>query len=582
MASPKAAPAPPSSAAEVFGRLALTSAKLATPLFLIGLIYFIRSLHGRPEGLFFQTQDAILLILTPMLIAALSLWALKMLPSMGVEHLLNRKAVWLTALAVVPIGLAGVWLVFENYVLSLDEFMANFDAEIFRSGHLMAKVPIEWLPYADALTPKFVLETKDHAFWASAYLPVNALLRAGGAILHIQPLVNPLLAGLAVVMTWAVGRQLWPGHPRRAAAAALLLATSSPFLVMSMTAYAMTAHLAFNMVWLWLFLKDRRDTDALAIVVGAAACGLHQVVFHPFFAGPFILELLIARRWSRAVMYIGAYAVIGIFWISYWVLIYRLVGAQPQTASAAGGSYFANQLAHFLANASADNFGLMAMNLARFVTWQNLLVLPLMVTGGVAAFRLGGPLRAMALGLIVVPALLTIVLPTQVHGWGYRYLHGMLGTGCLLAVLGWVELTGALSAEQRQRANRGLALASLVSLVVLVPLHAYQARSFSHPLARVYRTIASRPEDVVLVDNATVWFDQGSMTRNDPFLRNRPKVMLLALLDDAKLDALCRQGTVWVFDGHNPAFRDILTADLGLDEHVAQLRAHLRQTGCAA
>jgi hypothetical protein len=411
---------------------------------------------------------------------------------------------------------------------------------------------------------------------------VNALLRAGGAMLHIQPLVNPLLAALALIMTWAVGRQIWPQQPRRAAAAALLLATSSQFLVMSMTAYAMTAHLAFDMLWLWLFLKDRRGTDALAILVGAAACGLHQVVFHPFFAGPFILELLIARRWARATIFIGAYAIIGIFWISYWVLVYRLVGAQPETATAAGGSYFANQLATFLSRASAENFGLMAMNLARFVTWQNIVVLPLMCAGGLIAFRKGGPLRAMAVGLIFVPAFLTVVLPTQVHGWGYRYLHGMLGTGCLLAVLGWTELTKALSGLERERANRGLVWASLVSLVILFPLHAWQARNFSHPLARSYSAIVNRPEDFVLVDNVTVGFDQGSLTRNDPFLRNRPKVLLLAVLDEGQLDALCKKGKVWVFDGHNPAFNGILVFDIGFSEEMAALRNHLRQTGCAA
>jgi hypothetical protein len=351
---------------------------------------------------------------------------------------------------------------------------------------------------------------------------------------------------------------------------------------MSMTAYAMTAHLAFNMVWLWLFLKNRRWADAIAILVGAAACGLHQVVFHPFFVGPFILELLLARRWARAGTFILAYGVIGLFWISWWTFAFSATGAVPADAQSAGGNYFAHQLAFFLGRFDSSNFGLMAENLVRFVTWQNILLAPLLFVGGRAALKSAGPLRAMTVGLLLVPTLLTIVLPTQVHGWGYRYLHGFLGAAALLAVAGWGQITAALDPVQRKLANRGFLVASLASLGILFPILAAEARAFSHPLAASDRAIRERKEDFVLVDHITVGYDSGSMVRNDPFLRNRPKVLLLILIPPDDLDALCRRGHAWIFDGANPAAKGIVTFDFEEEyrQQIAQMRAHLKQIGC--
>ena len=71
--------------------------------------------------------------------------------------------------------------------------------------------------------------------------------------------------------------------------AAVLLATSSQFLLTAMTPYSMTAHLALNLAWLWLFLRGGVVGHSLAIAVGALACGLHQLVFHPLFVAPFAL-----------------------------------------------------------------------------------------------------------------------------------------------------------------------------------------------------------------------------------------------------------------------------------------------------
>src|SRR5262249_11996256 len=123
-------------------------------------------------------------------------------------------------------------------------------------------------------------------------------------------------------------------------------------------------------------------------------------------------------------------------------------------------------------------FGLMAEALVRFATWQSLLAAPLALVGAGAAFRAKGHFRALALGLVFTLAAMLVLMPAQTLGWGYRYLHGLLGSVALLAMLGWAALTDGLGAAERSRANRAFVAAGLVSALALFPLRAWQANRF--------------------------------------------------------------------------------------------------------
>ena len=217
--------------------------------------------------------------------------------------------------------LAGRRFALAGFPLSMDEFMAGFDARIFRHGLAMAPVSPFWRPLVTALQPMFILPTPGSQYWASEYLPMNAAFRALAASPAWASLVNPAWAAVSVVSVYGVGRQLWPDKPAVATVAAVLLATSSQFLVTAMTAYAMPAHLALNLVWLWLFLRGGKLDHAGAAIVALVACGLHQLAFHPLFAAPFVLQLVVDRRWRSAGFYIAAYAFVGLFWVFYWTMI---------------------------------------------------------------------------------------------------------------------------------------------------------------------------------------------------------------------------------------------------------------------
>ena len=111
------------------------------------------------------------------------------------------------------IAFAGARLVYEGYALSLDEFMARFDAAIIARGQLMAPVAPAWRPYLSALQPIFVNPIGGGADWASVYLPVNAVMRGLAMRIGAEPLVSPALAAVSVLAVHAVARKLWPARP---------------------------------------------------------------------------------------------------------------------------------------------------------------------------------------------------------------------------------------------------------------------------------------------------------------------------------------------------------------------------------
>ena len=79
----------------------------------------------------------------------------------------------------------------------------------------------------------------------------------------------------------------------RAWVAAGFLVTSSQFVFTSMTAYAMPAHLAINLLWLYAFLRGDRAGWFAAPLIGVVALGLHNPFPHALFVTPFLVSILL-------------------------------------------------------------------------------------------------------------------------------------------------------------------------------------------------------------------------------------------------------------------------------------------------
>ena len=489
------------------------------------------------------------------------------------------RTVALAGAATALIACVGWFVVCHAYPLSMDEFMAGFDAEIFRHGRPLAEIAPAWRDYDVPLQPQFVLHVPGGRAWASLYLPVNAALRAGFGLIGAAWAAGAVYAVIALVAVFALARRFWPGRPDAAVVAVALTATSTQFLVTAMTPYAMSAHLAFNLVWLWLFLRPDWKSQTGAVVVAALACGLHQVVFHPLFAAPFVLGLWIERRWARAALHTTAYALIVVFWILYWKLIAPSGGVEVVGGSSLGAGLFLRRIQALLVNFNLAGVGYMAKNLVRFIAWQNPLMPALALAGAAAAVRARGTFRALLAGMILTLLLIWVLLPFQGHGWGYRYLHGFLGSLALVAAFGWVRLTDALAGSDRRALPAMLVRASAASVLVLLPLRAMQVEGMIRPYAVAAKAIDRTPADVVLID-PTGLFYAADLVRNDPFLRNSPKRMDLGTMTDAQIRGVCARGPVALFDRREGLALGIDSNPGGPTSRMLAIRALLTELKC--
>ncbi|MBP6031080.1 MAG: hypothetical protein KA533_06590 [Sphingobium sp.] len=486
---------------------------------------------------------------------------------------------WVGVALLVLLCWGGHYLVFQGYDLSRDEQMANFDAWIFSHGRLMWELPTHWRgPGAEALNQLFILPIGDHEAWVSNYLPGNAALRALVGMVADPALTSPLLSGTAAIALWRIARRLWPDERNNAIVALILLVTSSQFLFTAMTAYAMSAHLALNLVWLALFLADRPKYHAMAIGLGFIATGLHQPVFHPLFVAPFLLLLLHHKRWPLLGAYCAGYAMIGLFWLA-WPIWLSAQGLHHIVTDTGDGIGFWDRILRIIALPDIGACWLMALNLLRLLSWQHALFLPLLIAGLLRVWRERDDLaRALAIGLVLPLPILFLLLPYQGHGWGYRYLHGVLGNAVLLCVFGWDRL------KHDPALRRAMAAATMATGLVLIPLHGWHAWRMTEPYARIDRAIRASPADWAIIDDEAAPFAQ-DLVLNTPDLSRRPARLMQSKLADAPMTHLCALGeTALVVDAAAlmPVRRyfGIASPEPSTDPGITPVDIRLKQAGC--
>lgn len=428
----------------------------------------------------------------------------------------SARAVGVVAALLFVVAVATWYLVHHAVLLTMDEFTSDFQARILAHDELRATVPSAWRPYLDAMAPVFTAHRDLNGGWLSQYLPGYAFLKTPFVLAGAEVLLNPLLAALSVVLLAAIARRLWPDEGLRPWMAVAFLVTSSEVLMTSGTGYSMPAHLALNLLWLWLYQRGDARSWGLALAVGVLALGLHNPMPHALFVAPFLIRLLRERRWRRVATAVVAYGVGSLLWIA-WL---RMANPFARPDGPGLFSMFA------LPNAIA--FWLQAVNLSLLFTWHAPLFGVLAVAGVLRVRRLGPLLMDVALGVALTLAFYLFFPLTQGHGWGYRYAYQVLGSLSLLAAAGTPALLAAVGARRAQ----GLLLASFATaLLVQVPLRFRQSERFIRPYAAAYRYVASRPARVVLVYEDSVWYGR-DLIRNDPYLRG-PVVLAARLLTPA-------------------------------------------------
>ncbi len=473
----------------------------------------------------YERNEPTLFLLSALFLLCAGLWlrrSVETSPSPAAAPLPSRTG--LLALFVLGVTSAGTILVYRSYFLSMDEYMAHYQALILSNGHLLARVPDSWMPFEEALRPLFAQFNPAFQSWYSAYLPGYAAIRALFAVAGAEVFTNAVLSALTILAVAAAARRIWPGEPDAPFVSALLLATSSQLLVNGMTAYAMPAHLLLSLVWLLLHLHPSRRAALAVPWIGILALTLHQPNIHALFVCPFIVRLVIERRWRRFTYYGGVY-LLGTGLSFLWLRIGQLKGGQAT-------------IANIFALPGPANLLIQVLQGILLVNWQNPLLFVLLAAG-LAAWRGFPPAARDLLGSAVLTIGFFAFFPLdQGHGWGDRYAHSILGNLALLAIPGWAVLR---SSAGPHKARRLLGAATAFSLLLAFPVRSFQVSEFVAPFARASAYLETRSADFVLFDPQSVWYGQ-DLVRNDPFLRNRPLVLSLPALGTSDIPTLAAMG----------------------------------------
>lgn len=476
-----------------------------------------------PVNVFFRLyafHEALpLILLLVWTLAAMMAFGRRARPSAGAS-LLERlgppsgRAVAITAALLFALALATWYRVHHAVLLTMDEFTTDFQARIIAHGELKADLPAAWQPYAEAMAPVFTAHRGLGGGWLSEYLPGYALLKTPFLMLGLGILLNPLLAALSVVLIAAIARRLWPDEGLRPWLAIAFLVTSSEVLMTSGTGYSMPAHLALNLLWLWLYQRGDARSWGFALAVGVLALGLHNPIPHALFVAPFLIRLLRERRWSRLGAAVAVYGAASVLWLS-WL---RMANPWAQPGSAG--------LLTMFALPNAIGVWLQGVNISLLFTWQAPLFGALAFVGLLQARRLGSLVSDLALGVALTIGFYFFFPLTQGHGWGYRYAYQVLGSLALLAAAGAPSLVAAVGAR---RAQVLLVASFVLALGVQAPLRFWQGERFIRPYARAYRYLSSKPAKVVLVYGDSIWYGR-DLVRNDPYLKGQPVVLAARLL----------------------------------------------------
>jgi hypothetical protein len=529
-----------------------------------------------------QTQDLPILVALPVLLIVLQRWA----PAWSLPLRGPNGRVLLATGAMLALLLGwGAHALLDNFPVSRDEVMVPFDMAVYGKGRLAAPFAAQWRGYAEALVPAFLLNDSAPIGLVSAYLPVNALLRLVFSYVADPVWFNPLLAFAGGIALYDIARRQFADDARSLWVRLLVYTLSSQMLVNAMTMYAMTGHMALNLIWLAAFLRGGRGGHALAIGTGVLATGLHQVAFHPLFAAPFVLWRWRQGEWRVALLYAVAYSAI----IGGWILFPMLAALQTGVHAAGQGpddSRFVDRVLPLLLTRDPLTLSWMMLNLVRFVAWQHLAVLPLLLAVVRGAWRERG-LAVPLLGSVVLMTMFVgLVLPYQGHGWGYRYLHPCLGSVALLAGLGYRQLREDIP----RRADGAVIMLTLLTLFGSMPLLMTKARAFTRPHVMLDRYITTKPGDFVLVDTEpfTPTTDDGwainavDEVRNNPDLTNRPLRFSSRAMSPAMVAELCRRGSVSVVDWHDMHRLGFGTDVIGSGRRFGELKGMLRAGGCLA
>ncbi|HTY93871.1 MAG TPA: hypothetical protein VMC02_08285 [Steroidobacteraceae bacterium] len=468
----------------------------------------------------------------------------------------------IAAVAAVVLG-AGALGVYHDHPLSMDEYAAYFQSQVFAAGHLTGRLP---LPQLDWLIPPgfqnfFLSVSPTTGEVASAYWPAHALIMAPFTALGIPWACNPLLSALTVLVIHRLALHLFADV--EAAGLAVLLTVASPvFFGIGISYYSMPAHLFTNSLFALLLVRPSPVRALAAGVVGSIALCLHNPVPHMLFAAPWLVWIATRPGGLKLLALMGAgylplCSLLGVGWFEFTNHL------RDAAANAAGHSNALERLTSLLSVFSAPTATVLlarGIGVAKVWVWAvpGLLILAVCAAVRWRHNRLCQLLAASALttfiGYIFVP-------PDQGHGWGYRYFHSAWLTLPLLATAALFRPVGP-GGEPRAGAgparsfedddSRAYVTACiLLSLVFGVGYRAWEMQEFMAYDLNQLPHYAGTGRRVVILDPELMFYG-GDLVQNDPWLRgNEIRMMSHGVAADRQLMAQYYPDMHQVFADHH-------------------------------
>ena len=214
----------------------------------------------------------------------------------------DRRQAWPSVSARVAVPVLAVALTVASVVVMLVVFVGNphlvdeiaqlFHARVFAAGRLAAPAPEP--PGAFLITHTWITP----AGWVSQYPPGHTLILALGLLARAEWLINPLQAGLSLILVYLVARGLY--GRRTALAAAVLWALSAWVMFMSGTYMNHVTATSLTLAAAALVVAPRRVNARHAVAAGLvlAACAATRPLDAVAAAVVPIVWIVLQRRWT--------------------------------------------------------------------------------------------------------------------------------------------------------------------------------------------------------------------------------------------------------------------------------------------
>jgi hypothetical protein len=429
-------------------------------------------------------------------------------PILIVVEYLARHPV-LTALGTVAAISLLTIVIYRNYPLSMDEYSAVFQAKIFSTGRLVAQLPpkaIDWV-VVRGFNGSFLIASSESGKAMEAYWPGFALLLTPFEFLKLPWLCNASLAGLTVLLTCRITKEITQDRVAPGWAMLFTLA-SGAFIGEAISFYSMPAHLAANLLFVLLMLKPTPHRALAAGFVGSVAVILHNPLPHALFAAPWIISMALDRRQRRCLLFLGLGYLPGLIIGLGWLFLRASIGSANR-----GPVSWRDIASSAFAWPSVALVNMRVAALVKLLVWAPPGLFLLASLGGVR-YRENQHVR-----LLMQSALLTFVgylfvRFDQGHGWGYRYFHSAWGAIPILAAC-------AMSKDSENGRLAAFAGASAtLSLFILLPLQLGQINQFmTQHLAQLPRP--HEPGNNIFFIHPQGGFYIADMVQIDPLLRDR-------------------------------------------------------------